>query len=175
MHQFRNQYDSGFTLLELMVVVLLGGTLASITAMGWLRFWEQQHLSAAQDEIFRGMQQAQSKAQSQSATWRFGIRQQSNRPVEWAIYPGAAPTSTTPWQALHPSIRLDPETSTLPSNGVYSTIFNYKGRNSKLLTITLSGQSGSSVKRCVMVSTLLGAVRKSKEQRIPDADGDYCY
>jgi hypothetical protein len=40
--------------------------------------------------------------------------------------------------------------------------------------ITLSSKSGGKAKRCVFISTILGAMRTAQENPRPD-DGKYCY
>ncbi|NEP20124.1 MAG: prepilin-type cleavage/methylation domain-containing protein [Leptolyngbya sp. SIO4C1] len=151
--------------------------MAAIAAPVWLRFIETRQVVAAQDKLYLGLRQAQSKAQQTSQTWRFAIRENAGT-VEWATYPdGAAATS---WKTLSKSVKIDAETSFQPSkSGVHSAIFDHEGNARVLGRMTLSGKTNSTVKRCVIVSTLLGTTRKAKERSTPDPNyrtrERYCY
>jgi hypothetical protein len=75
-------------------------------------------------------------------------------------------------------VKLDENESTLDklSNGVRRVQFDYIGSVplSQLGRITLSSKSGGQAKRCVFVSTLLGAMRTAKENSKPEGS-KYCY
>lgn len=73
-------------------------------------------------------------------------------------------------------MRLDAETTLQESNGIKQIQFDYRGSVSKppLGRITLSSKSGGKAKRCVIVSTILGAMRTAKEHPTTN-NGKYCY
>jgi hypothetical protein len=131
------------------------------------------------------MRQAQSQAQQKKESWQASFKEEDEI-VKWAVHR----TEDAPdayWEEFPESIQIDPE-SNLPELGdVYRVRFNYKGcpvynpsdscTNTTIRTkgrLTLSLKNGGATKRCVIVSTLLGALRAAQEQSTPD-NGKYCY
>ena len=57
--------------------------------------------------------------------------------------------------------------------------FDYKGRPkaglSELGQITLSSKNGGKARRCVYLSTILGAMRTGQEHTTANSNGKYCY
>ena len=80
--------------------------------------------------------------------------------VEWSVYQDG--TTPAEWNVLGTALRLDAETSLRKSSqGIYSVKFDHRGNAKILGRVTLTGKQHSSLKRCVVVSTLLGTTRLS--------------
>src|SRR6476661_1361271 len=54
--------DGGFTLLEVLIVVLIVGIFASIAAPSWLAFINRQRVRTVNDRVFQSLRLAQSEA-----------------------------------------------------------------------------------------------------------------
>ncbi|MBD2567235.1 pilus assembly FimT family protein [Anabaena lutea] len=171
-----NNYNSGFTLLEMMPVILIIGVLSAIVAPGWLSFVNNRRLNIAQNVVYNAMRQAQSEAKKEKLTWQASFREQ-NGTVQWAVHPANVNPLNANWNSLDSNLRLDDETTLQLSNGVRQIQFDYLGsvRKPPLGRITLSNKSGGKAKRCVFVSTILGAMRTAKEQDKANPSGDFCY
>jgi prepilin-type N-terminal cleavage/methylation domain-containing protein len=171
----RNSSNCGFSLVEMLVVIFLIGILSAIAIPSWLSFVNTRRLNVAQDEVYRAMRQAQSQAKKQKLTWQVSFREQNNI-VQWAIHPATVNASVANWNNLDFNIRLDQETTLQQSNGIRQIKFDYGGNITQppLGRITLSSPYAGKAKRCVYVSTILGAMRTAKEHTTAQ-DGDYCY
>jgi prepilin-type N-terminal cleavage/methylation domain-containing protein len=186
------QSEAGFSLVEMLVVTIIVGVMAAVAVPNFMGTIERQKLNSANDQIYQAMRQAQSSGLKEKSTWQASFRQQGDT-FEWAVHPAAITTDDTwtgkvGWNSLPPGIQMDAESTLLESGGVRRARFNYKGcpvtglQDSCTQTsiqaqgrITLSLENRQKVKRCVIVSTLLGAMRTSKEQSKPDDKGRYCY
>lgn len=170
------QSTAGFTILEQIIVVTIIGIMGAIATPSWTRFVQRQNLNAAQNQIYRSLQDAKSNATLQKITWQFSIRERNNI-VQWAVHPDTINPDNANWHDLDKTIRLDPETTLEQSNGVRRIQFDYKGniRKPPLGRVTLSSQRDGKTKRCVVISTFIGTIRTAQEHPKVNADKKYCY
>jgi Tfp pilus assembly protein FimT len=155
-------------------VVAITGTLFAISAASWNGFLKTYRLNTAQEQVFLGMRTAQTNARHQHVSWQMAFRQ-TNQGLQWVIHPDGVKTPEFHWNSLDPNIQLDAETTLRRTGNIWRIEFNHLGRvNGQLGRITLSGKGGGRAKRCVIVSTLLGTLRKSSDQSKPQ-NGRYCY
>ena len=144
--------DSGFTLLEMLILLLIIGILSSIAAPGWLAFINNQRLRTSQSQVYGALQLAQSNAKRDKIAWQASFRTQGTV-VQWAIHPATVPpatllesksTSSSPnvWYSLDDKISIVDSSGTVPTNldeidqttnqiqvgsKVYRAIFNRQG------------------------------------------------
>jgi Tfp pilus assembly protein FimT len=164
----------GFTLLETLVVVTGVGILATLLAPGWVGLLNTQRLNTGMDEVLQAIRLAQSEAKRHHLIWQFSIREQ-NGTVQWATHSASIPPASATWNNLNPAIQLDPETSLQAASGIHRVRFNENGQvNGQLGRVTLRPRSSARPQRCVIVSTLLGAIRTGKDHKTQQ-DGKYCY
>ncbi|MDF5709004.1 MAG: type II secretion system protein [Nostoc sp. S4] len=170
-----NRSNSGFTLPEILVIVVLIGILASLGIPNWMAFVATSRLNTAQNEVYYAMRQAQRQATKEKLTWQASFREQ-NGIVQWAVHPATVNPSNANWNNLDSNVRLDPETTLEQTNGIKQIQFSHKGnvKEPPLGRITLSSKSGGKAKRCVIVSTILGAMRLEKDH-VTAKDNKYCY
>ena len=177
-----NKSVAGYTLIELIVIMVIVAILASIAAPGWLGFLNRQRLNVAQSEAISAIREAQANAKKQKRTW-VACFQDNGTIVRWAVNPlptnnpGWNCSNAGNWQNLTGSdankIAIDPALSFSPpdapaGSGYYSVQFNEKGWAARSWTdnsqdlgkITFSIRNGGGgSRRCVFVATLLGSVR----------------
>ena len=170
------RFQSGFTLTEMMAVVVLIAVLMAIAFPGWIRFVDTQRLNSAQAVVYQGIRDAQAEAQQHRSEWQFSVRAIGND-VEWTTHAAIIQTEDADnWQSVgNPVVQLDAETTLQVSGNGRTVRFDHKGNVvSRLGRVTLSSKRLNKIKRCVYVSTIIGALRQSKEKENP-YDGDFCY
>ncbi len=173
------QQVAGFTLIETLIVTVMVGILAAIAAPSWLALMDKQRLNTAQDQALRVMRDAQLQARSQKLCWEASFRDDGTK-VQWSTHLPSVATNNCPTVALASSwiwnnlagedtakIAIDTSTNLSTTNqpsGAYGIQFQFNGWvNGQMGKITFQTRNSSSVKRCVFVSTLLGAMRTAKD------------
>ncbi|MBD2679907.1 MULTISPECIES: Tfp pilus assembly protein FimT/FimU [Nostoc] len=202
-----NQQDAGFTLIELIVVVLLAGILAAIAAPGWVAFVNRQQLNKANDAVLATLQNAQREAQKKKLSYSVSFQKNSTtQNFEVAIYPtkksdgsNLAFAEISTWKPLGADVGVSSDKFLIRTNlssentagsSVSDTLstsakmtFDYMGTltNANFGTVTppateppgikivvaipdrQNPSSASSVKRCIIVKTLLGSMVTKKD------------
>jgi Tfp pilus assembly protein FimT len=173
-----NRLTAGYTVLELLTVIVMVGVLGVMAGAGFLGWLERLRVNAAQSAALNAIHEAQIRATQQKLIWQASFQEmQINGKyyVQWAVHPKPPAGQIVPadikWQTIeYPGVKVDTANTTLyskpNSSGQWRVQFNYKGHtHGRLGKITLTSQNNSRVKRCVIVSTLLGYVRSTSDKR----------
>ena len=191
MHQPRRQNQdtasAGFTLLELLVVLLMVTVLMAIGAPVWLSMADGQRLGAVQDDAFRSLRLGQSKARQQKRIWEVCFRNDLNntRTVQYSVHPAKGDKcGNANWQPLGAEAAtftaIDAAKSSLvKGGGAYVVQFNANGwlasaqdgaqssgnddNAEKRITFQLAGRPDLTVRTCVYMETLLGSLRAARD------------
>jgi type II secretory pathway pseudopilin PulG len=169
--------DGGFTIIELLVIVIMLGVLSAIAAPGWVAFINRQRARTVNDRVLQTLRTAQSEAK----------RTKSDRVVTFNPTPATDPPTaiikTDP--AQNPPLQTvtfnaggeikpgtitltvnTPPSATAPPNSI---VFDYQGNLTPGTTpfyVTVAPSSGGT-KQCVIVETLLGGMRTAEGEYKP--------
>ncbi|WP_373529679.1 Tfp pilus assembly protein FimT/FimU [Nostoc sp.] len=185
--------DAGFSLLELIVVILMVGILGAIAVPSWLAFVNRQQVNKVNDAVFATLQEAQREAKNKKLSYSVSFQKNSTtQNTEVAVYNSNA--GTPAWKPLGVDVgvssnkfltgaNLSAENTagssvsytlssatkitfdymgTLP-NASFGTVEPIGLKIVSAIPISGSSTSPSSVKRCVIVKTLLGSMQKAKD------------
>jgi type II secretory pathway pseudopilin PulG len=96
---FPNQTTAGFTLLELITIVVMVGILAAIAAPGWLAFVNRQRVNKTNDAVLGALQEAQRQAKKTKLSYSVSFTTDSSNVPKIAIHRADAAPDTY-WQDL---------------------------------------------------------------------------
>jgi len=183
--------ESGFTLIEGLVVIAIISIVSAIALPTYWRFVQIQRLNLVREQIHLALKEAQSNAKRDKLVWQASFR---NHPhPQYVVHqrlPSGSDLTGLNWQDLDRNILIiDGENqnettfyqySSGVNQGIWRMQFNHHGHpNGQLgrITVGFKGSEPTNKRRplrCVIVSTLLGTMRNSHEQRTKK-DGKYCY
>ena len=158
---------AGFTLLETLIIIVLVGVMAAMVSPSWFAYFHTWSLNDAHDRAYQTIQDAQSRARRDQVAWQASFRDMNGN-LQWASHPVSLPPATATWNTFSSSTTIDGSSRLLQANGIYQVQFDHNGNvHGQLGRLILTSRFNQAQKRCIMVSTLIGALRKGQFR--PDA------
>lgn len=195
---------AGFTMLEILIIVLIIGIFSAIVAPSWLMFINNYRLKLSLDRAYSAMVTARSNAKRDNIAYQASFKQVGET-VQVAVHKSDISPAKVPageWKSLEPQIQINTNDTTLrkvnentnlvKENGtVWRALFNYQGCPVYKVsdecgltsiqakgTLTLYHPHLKNGDRCVIISTILGHKRIAQRQNKPNPDNDknrFCY
>ena len=188
---------AGFTLLEVLVVLIIIGVLTAIAAPSWSAFMTRQRIGVARDQISQVIRQTQAEARRTKLARviifdtntanppRFASQRQPLDPATERTAGLITPASIQQWQEIgNGEIKAGQlEISVVPATAQNQIVFDANGAVDQISAAggTVGGrpyifavnvrQKGGSAgaNRCVIVETLLGATRSTDGTNCPSS------
>ncbi|HAN76135.1 MAG TPA: hypothetical protein DCQ51_22090 [Planktothrix sp. UBA8407] len=140
--------NSGFTLIEQLIIVSIIGVLSAIAIPSWLGFIYRHRLASSTGQLQWALKMAQSNAKREKTAWQVSINE-TPKNILFVLHPASIPPVELPagsWRTLEPGIMIDdkqpnpkgkletslrkinPTTNKVSESGtMYRALFNYKG------------------------------------------------
>ncbi|MGB3312171.1 MAG: prepilin-type N-terminal cleavage/methylation domain-containing protein [Nodosilinea sp.] len=174
---YKQTQSAGFTLIEGLIVVVIIGLMMAIAAPSFFGFWQQRKINTARDMVYQALRVTQADAMQQRHDRRFSIRDRNGQ-IEWANHADAtSATQVTAWQPLIEGVVLaDIDNTLVASGGIYYVKFDMHGNiKGRLGTVTVAMSGPKTTHRCVVVSTMIGAMRKGQGHTRANDNNRSCY
>lgn len=153
----RNSTD-GFTLIELIVVIVMISVLFAIALPSWVSFLNNRRAGAARDEILQTLRQTQAEAIRTRREKTMTLNIAANPPQITGFQGQTVPIGQGKFTAGMIGVQVAPATATsirFTSTGA----LNVTNPGDVPITITVSAPANGGAKRCLVIQTLLGSMR----------------
>lgn len=177
---------AGFTLIEVLAVVIIAGILAGIAAPGWLAFLNRQRVSAVESELIQALKNAQQDAIQRRLTLPVQINDGAATPtitvnglaqtlgdsadnpgsIQLRSYVVADGDQDDDFDTIVFDYRGMPSIGTSPADG---TLIDPVDASSDALPFVISIRSGNAgSQQCVIVANLLGSLKTANDAECED-------
>lgn len=170
----RTQQTAGFSLIEVLVVIIMVGILAAIAAPSWLNYLNRQRVNAVETDLLQAIRSAQQNAIQERTTLQLQITEEVPDPPSpsdpTATVPilnvGGAPFQLGESDSLKPGM-IDLDFYSVDGAGTQTVddefSFDYQGLVDSTqelpFVVSITATGNNDIRTCVVVATLLGSLK----------------
>ena len=169
------QSDQGFSLIELLVVILMVGILSAIAAPGWQAFTTGQRIKSVNNQVSQAIKLAQAEAKRSKSDYVLQF-DPAKDPPKYSIYKKDTPDAEKQWQSLsldgaikENMLKIYSQAdgtarNTIPfkPDGTVDIDLKYTGKNTDGFSVVVYPKGSPNSRNCIIVQTILGATRTAE-------------
>jgi type II secretory pathway pseudopilin PulG len=165
--------NSGFTLLELMVIIVMVGILGAVAAPSWLSFLSQQRIRTVESDLIQTIKQTQQDAIQRRRSVVFEVKEDEDLPtvnngIDITLGSGS---NIRPGMVTLNAFSVNDDDS--KNDDDVSLAFDHQGRPIELdadgdpipqvlpFVITVSGEN-SNTQQCAIIANLIGSIKTAE-------------
>ncbi|TAE57158.1 MAG: type II secretion system protein [Nostocales cyanobacterium] len=151
--------DQGFTLPEVMTVVVIVGILAAFAAPGFLAWNQRKQMDAAISNVEGAIKEAQRQAMAKSRECNVSFTAPSTTPLRISSSNGCLVTGTRTLENIR-QMQVSIDDSSFPTTATSLNLFSHTGQNMNAspVTVVLTHSGNTNLRKCVVVSSPLGLI-----------------
>jgi prepilin-type N-terminal cleavage/methylation domain-containing protein len=163
--KYKLQTTSGFTMLEMMVVVIIVGFVAAIAAPSWQGFLDRQRMNSARSDLMGILKSAQDEAQARQQSKTVTVLPfAASTPLSVRVNTGATASTSGVTTQLGQGNVGNKFRLSVSSTASTSIAFDYDGRVNVTTPYVIKirdsqAATPSTSQSCVIVTTILGGLK----------------